>query len=46
MTGTKFRERKPLKNRQFWEKHIIFEDDTNFHDKDITSEIYINARNN
>ncbi len=38
MTGTKFRESVSLKNRQFWKKHIIFEDDKVFRDKDTTSE--------
>lgn len=37
MTGTKFRESISLKNRQFWKKHIIFEDDTDFCDKNITT---------
>lgn len=38
MTSTKFSERLALKNRQFWKKHIIFEDDKVFRDKDTTSE--------
>lgn len=38
MTSTKFSERLVLKNRQFWKKHIIFEDDKVFRDKDTTSE--------
>ena len=38
MTGTKFRESVSLKNRQFWKKHIIFEDDKVFRNKDTTSE--------